>query len=214
MSRTGPPSGAHPDRRVRRTRAAIHAALIELSLAHGYEAVTVEQLTARADVARATLYAHYPDKRAVLDAITDDVVDELLGELEAASPTSHAVVVRTAFRHAERHCDAYRLLLSGAGDSGPRTRLLSLAAEFGETMIARVAGERGLRPRLPADAVARLWSGQLINAMAWVVSGQCPYSAAELAEMLVRLRFYGLAWAYGLEPADPRMAEEAGRDPP
>ena len=34
--------------------------------AHGYEAVTMEQLAVAADVAKGTLYSHFPVKEAVL----------------------------------------------------------------------------------------------------------------------------------------------------
>jgi AcrR family transcriptional regulator len=39
---------------------------------HGYQAVTVDDVVAAANVARGTFYLYFPDKRAVLDALVDD----------------------------------------------------------------------------------------------------------------------------------------------
>ena len=55
-----------PDRRVKRTRRALHEALIGLILEKGYEAITVQDIADRADVGRSTFYAHFVDKDALL----------------------------------------------------------------------------------------------------------------------------------------------------
>ncbi len=49
------------DRRARRTRSALNAALVELLREKGIDGVTVRELTERADVNRSTFYAHYQD---------------------------------------------------------------------------------------------------------------------------------------------------------
>src|SRR5690349_18531587 len=65
------------DRRVRRTREAIHQALMALMLEKGYDAVTVSEIIERADIGRSTFYAHYTDKRDVLFASLDGLADFL-----------------------------------------------------------------------------------------------------------------------------------------
>ncbi|HET8727897.1 MAG TPA: TetR/AcrR family transcriptional regulator [Alphaproteobacteria bacterium] len=58
-----------PDRKSRKrrqTRDHISAVASALFERHGYEAVTMEQIAAEADVARGTLYNHFPVKEAVL----------------------------------------------------------------------------------------------------------------------------------------------------
>ena len=54
------------DPRVRRTRRRLKHALLELIAEAGYEAITVELLAGRADVARSTFYAHYAAKEDLL----------------------------------------------------------------------------------------------------------------------------------------------------
>ena len=45
----------------------------------GYQAVTVDDIVARAQIARGTFYLYFDDKRAVLDALVDDFLQRILG---------------------------------------------------------------------------------------------------------------------------------------
>jgi AcrR family transcriptional regulator len=46
---------------------------------HGYQAVTVDDVVARAKIARGTFYLYFDDKRAVLDALVDDFLAKIGG---------------------------------------------------------------------------------------------------------------------------------------
>ena len=50
------------DRRVRRTRALLEAALVELILERGYDHLTVQDILDQADIGRSTFYNHYQSK--------------------------------------------------------------------------------------------------------------------------------------------------------
>ncbi|MHA7579033.1 TetR/AcrR family transcriptional regulator [Paenibacillus vandeheii] len=63
----------HPqDRRARRTQDAIIAAAVSLILEKGAEAVTIRDITERADYNRGTFYLHFPGKPELLQFILDD----------------------------------------------------------------------------------------------------------------------------------------------
>jgi AcrR family transcriptional regulator len=70
-----------PDRRVLRTRRQLQDALMALVLEKGYDAVTIEDITERADLGRTTFYLHYKDKDELLmqslEAVYDDLVDQI-----------------------------------------------------------------------------------------------------------------------------------------
>jgi AcrR family transcriptional regulator len=44
---------------------------------HGYQAVTVDDVVERAEIARGTFYLYFDDKRAVLDALVDDFLQRI-----------------------------------------------------------------------------------------------------------------------------------------
>src|SRR5512138_993065 len=55
------------DPRVKRTRLLLEQAFMDLIQEKGFQAVTVQDITERAGVNRATFYAHFTDKYALLD---------------------------------------------------------------------------------------------------------------------------------------------------
>jgi AcrR family transcriptional regulator len=55
------------DPRVKRTRALIEQAFMELLEEKEFQSITVQDVTERAEVNRATFYAHFPDKFALLE---------------------------------------------------------------------------------------------------------------------------------------------------
>ena len=54
------------DRRIQRTRQALRKALLELNKEKGYDSISVEEITQRANLGRATFYLHYKDKEDLL----------------------------------------------------------------------------------------------------------------------------------------------------
>lgn len=79
------------DRRVRRTRAALQQALIELLPRKPYEQITVENICEVANVGRSTFYGHYRSKEDLKRGAIDDHLGDELAERRrssmAASPT-------------------------------------------------------------------------------------------------------------------------------
>ena len=55
------------DPRVKRTRALIQRAFMDLLEEKGFRLITVQSITQKAEVNRATFYAHFPDKFALLE---------------------------------------------------------------------------------------------------------------------------------------------------
>lgn len=74
------------DRRVRRTRACLRQALIELLGEKELRAITVSELTQRADVNRGTFYAHYQDIFDMLEQTVGELFRDLVALLEGYDP--------------------------------------------------------------------------------------------------------------------------------
>jgi len=83
-------AGGRRERKKRELRARIYEAARQLFLEHGFEATTVEQIAAAADVAQATFFNYFPSKSAVLGEMTGEVferLEELVNE-QLARPAS------------------------------------------------------------------------------------------------------------------------------
>lgn len=70
-------STANTDRRIARSKRALRTALIELMEERGLDAVSVNDLCARADLNRGTFYNHFHDKDDLLTTLEDEVIDDL-----------------------------------------------------------------------------------------------------------------------------------------
>jgi len=67
------------DPRVRRTRQSIVQAFMKLINQKGFQAISVQDITEQAGINRATFYAHFPDKYALLQR---SIEEEFRGEVE------------------------------------------------------------------------------------------------------------------------------------
>ena len=104
------------DRRVKRTQKLLAKALIELTLEKGYEAVTIRDITERADVGYATFFRHYHAKEDLLKEVLEVVLSEFMHLLpSSASGTDHAILGTLLFRYVEEHEAVIRVLLSSPG---------------------------------------------------------------------------------------------------
>src|SRR5436305_620987 len=101
--------GERRDRRVARSRRLLQEALVALILERGYTAVTVQAVLDRADVGRATFYAHFTGKEALLLSIFEELRDSLHRELAGITPATVARfgegvgLLQPLFAHATQH---------------------------------------------------------------------------------------------------------------
>ena len=66
------------DRRQRKTRTAIFEAFISLLSRYHFSQITVGMIIDRADIGRATFYAHFETKESLLDALCGELFDHIL----------------------------------------------------------------------------------------------------------------------------------------
>ena len=85
------------DRRVRRTRRRLRAALLELILAKGYDKVTIQDVLDRADVGRATFYAHFRDKDDLLVSGAVELRESLREQMAAFAADQDATPAAERF---------------------------------------------------------------------------------------------------------------------
>ena len=104
------------DRRVRRTRRALHDALLTLMTVKSYDAITVQDIIDRADVGRSTFYSHFTDKRDLLDSGFEDL-NQLLAQPADRGGEGMLRFSLPLFQHAHAHRRLARALVARRGAS-------------------------------------------------------------------------------------------------
>lgn len=100
------------DRRTRKTRQILREALLTLLKEKRYEDISVQDIIARADVARSTFYVHYVDKDDLLMG-SHGIFAENLGEqmhAHAGESSTSAFSSRTWFYHIQAQGDILKVI--------------------------------------------------------------------------------------------------------
>jgi AcrR family transcriptional regulator len=202
------------DRRVQRTRELLRESLMELILEKGYDAITVQEITDRANLGRATFYLHYNDKEDLLFSTLQDTVEELkqlvkTGKHEARLDAEWPNVL--AFEHAAEHADFYRVLLSGQGATNLLSQLRSyITSVIEEVIITSMPTSK--ESRIPLEVVSNYFSGALLMMIEWWLRNDMPYSPTEMARMFRELTRFGLWSAFDDSVLPLSAAESASHD--
>jgi AcrR family transcriptional regulator len=194
-----PPS--RPDsrvqRRVARTKAAIEDAFVQLVLERGYERVAVEDISDRADLARATFYAHYPNKEAVLFSVSGRLVEDLMQRIAYHGGPWNEVrrdAIETAYKHAAEMPDLYKACMS---DARTRQSYLSILCRYAEQNFRDRLTALNRQPRVPVPVMARVFAGAHLAVLEAWLAGELEGDIEELARMTLDLLVAGMAWSHG-----------------
>jgi len=215
--------GSRVQRRVARTKAAIEDAFVQLVLERGYDRVTVEDITERADLARATFYAHYPNKEAVQFSVFNRLTEDLVQRIATqGGPWNvvHRDAIQAAYKQATEMPGLYRACLS---DARTRQAHLSALSRYAEQNFRDRLTALGNQPRVPVPVMARAFVGAHVAILEAWLAGELDGDAEELANMALDLLIYGTAWAHGIRldelgystgsPADARTPSPPATKP-
>jgi AcrR family transcriptional regulator len=194
----------HCDRRALRTRRLLQEALAALVREKGYEAITVQDVLDRADVGRATFYAHFPNKQALLLSVFAALRDALHKEIAGLDPVAAARlaegegvgVFEPLFAHAAQHRDLYRVLLSSReGAVLLRYLRTALAVPMREHLEARSAAV-GTAATLDVGFVVAAAVSAVLGVLVWWLEQDAAYSPATMNRMVEQLLALGVAGTF------------------
>ncbi|GAA2513469.1 TetR/AcrR family transcriptional regulator [Winogradskya humida] len=146
---TAAPLTKRVDPRVRRTRALLRTAALELAAQYDWGNITIAHVADRATINRATVYQHYSDLESLLvDAMEDELTGLVallarcpLPDGTGGTPAEFADV----FRHVESQVVLYRRMLGPCGSARFMNRLQQLvAAQVEQRLTAEAAETRSL----------------------------------------------------------------------
>jgi AcrR family transcriptional regulator len=155
------------DPRVKRTRELLQRAFLELIAERGFRAITVQDIAERATVNRATFYAHFDDKYALMDSIVREQFRQALaGQLPAGAGFTQGnlhALVRTVFEFLagmeDRQCRS-----AGQAQFEP---LVETAVQ--EELHAFIGA--WLKQLPPATAPQRATRETIATALSWAIFG-------------------------------------------
>ncbi len=196
------------DRRIQRTRQALRKALLELIKENRYDSISVEEITRKANLGRATFYLHYKDKEDLLVDEFNEIVNERariiseipfstwLPELENPDPASEgkpAPPLLMAFQHVANHADLYRILLKNEKSDRILERIRKIVAQsITEFLQSKIKNDPiPILFEVPIDLLGAYFSGALLSCVDWWLEGGKSYSTEEMTRMFQRLFFPG-----------------------
>lgn len=174
------------DRRVRRSRAALIRAAIDLVGERGTAAVTLSEIAEAADVSRRVVYQHFGDRdtlllEAGLDLARRELLPRLAETPQSATGREQALAVA---RHFANHRAYYRALLTGPCAFALSRGLIGLLLPVNRQAIRQLYGDR-LTRQAADDVAAFLTGGADSFVTTWVVEGGDPLDPEAFTDRLM-----------------------------
>ncbi len=185
------------DRRVARTRATLHQALVSLILKKGYEGITVEDICAHADIGRSTFYAHYKSKEALhlsgMDHLRRHLVDR---PGYAPTPPGNAGkrgggFSLALFEHARGRIDHYRSMAGSRGSAAALGHIRKLVADMVREELA-AGGSKNSAAAMPRELVVQYIVGAYMAVLTWWLDGGAKLPPEQIDAMFLRLATQGV----------------------
>lgn len=196
------------DLRVQRTRRDLRNALLRLASEHGFDAVTVGDIAARATVNRASFYRHYVDK----EDLAVDVLAQKLIELARAEPLQEPQAAvdndlrldsgTQLFAHFAQHRRLYQPLFGYPRNRRFMIRVRELLSSQINERIRRV-DPIAEQARMPPEVVAVFTVETLLGVIAWWLDRGVPYPPRQMAAWFTLFVDNGYFNVLGLDHLTP-----------
>lgn len=155
-----------PDPRILRTRLLLQNALVQLLKRKSFDEISVQDLTAEATLNRATFYAHYDDKFALLECATGTLFLRHLQERGVSFDGTCDTAIRVMLLGI---CD---YLTEAAGSNEQGTRPMDPHMETAIIAVVRKMSVDGLQHQEP-------WPGPLSREMIAAMASGALFAAAK-----------------------------------
>src|ERR1700685_3894673 len=142
------------ERRRRETSADIRDAAVRLTLARGFDKVTIDEICADAGISTRTFFNYFPNKESAIAYGPSDIPPELVDEFVAAGPGPYSVVLDELIMLAAHHLremppdrdQAETMLELAKTTPAMLAAFLADLERFQNHLIDIVARPQGMRP--------------------------------------------------------------------
>jgi AcrR family transcriptional regulator len=144
--------------RTESTRQRLIAVARELFASHGYQETSVQEVLDRSGASRGALYHHFQSKKALFEAVLEEVERELADAIieSSAGATTGAAALRAgsaAFLDAAKDPAIRQLLLIDAPNAVGWSRWRAIDARYGFGLLKAALQNEANEGRLPPDLV-------------------------------------------------------------
>ncbi|HHY27975.1 MAG TPA: TetR/AcrR family transcriptional regulator [Desulfitobacterium dehalogenans] len=194
------------DRRIIRTKEAIRNALVALIEEKGFDALSVKDITAKANINRGTFYLHYKDKFDLLDKTLEEVTKDMENIILKITTLSTAdfvdtripltIVVRL-FEYFNDNASLMQAILATKGNYALQTQIKKLmwSNVFEKNYVTLIKKEKLLVPS--EYLVSYIASAHFGVIQEWLDRGRRE-TPEEMAKILVNITFHGPLFAAGI----------------
>ncbi len=181
------------DRRAQRTRQVLWQAFLDMMQEKGFTAMSIQEITERANVHRGTFYAHFADKYALLEAILrEEFRDVLTSALPSESPwgrmTLHLLIETTLdyFKSIYRQCPPLDIV-DPLVEQVAREELATLLV-----LWLKQSKSTQMRWRIPVEMMAQLMSWNILGAAIQWSQDTTMMSSEQMAQNVVLMLLEGV----------------------
>ncbi|MFD1953463.1 TetR/AcrR family transcriptional regulator [Paenibacillus thailandensis] len=197
-----------PDRRISKTKKAIVAAFTELIEDMGFEALTVRDITEKADINRSTFYLHYRDKYDLLEKCEEEIYARMeLATSQVKAMTSNELkeffsgnepfpFIANLIGYFQQNAYFMKTMLGPKGDPSFQMKIKEIIAKnITENVLSKTS--KGESP-VPTDIFIAYMSSALLGVIQnWLNAGM-KQTPRELASILFQMMVQGPVTAMGL----------------
>ncbi|WP_042475204.1 TetR/AcrR family transcriptional regulator [Bacillus ndiopicus] len=189
------------DPRVIRTRQLLRDALVELIDEQGYEKITVQDITQRATLNRATFYLHYRDKLDLLYQSSEEILHELVSSIRPPFKEKTDFDLLRSYDQPHRefvylfdqvaiNSKLYKVYLTEKNIPYFATGLKKIIIDFVSSGIHFMEPDDG-KLTVPRDMAIRFYAAAFLEVIVWWLENDMPYTSKFMATQLMRITIKG-----------------------
>lgn len=180
------------DRRSQRSRQMITEALLDLLMEKKFNTITIQEITDRANVGRATFYLHYRNKEECLVQMLTGGFDSLVAEIDQMTgkkDRDFVDILEKVFQYTCKNRKLYFALLS----DNPKANIMGdVQTYIREKMIKAIPIPAGIHAVL-REAISVNLTGSLIAMVLWLLKDDPPLTPRQAARLFVTTSMHGIS---------------------
>ncbi len=172
------------DPRVRRTRRLLREAMVSLIIEKDYGAISIKDVTDRAEVAYITFFRHFESLDELLMEVLDEGLAELRGHIETLAKQSETSALETEgrliFEYIQQKADLFRILFKSQSVTRIRKKIVQTIAGIFQQSCAPLARSKS---QVAINIMSNHIATSLLALIEWWLDNKMNPSPAEMGKV-------------------------------